>query len=142
MGTTFQGHFFVKLKVLKGHFLKQNGHFVVIIANFGSTCPQGHTSMPRCASRVSCEKIAHITSSVLEFCSRLILIAKCFMYLSLCRWWNEKVSRLSLNTPLTVHPTVSCQEAIEIMNRFVENYDHFVRRLWKRRRRGRFDFVD
>lgn len=36
-------------------------------------------------------------------------------------WWNEKVSRLELNTPLTVSPAVSCQEAIEIMNR--ETYD-------------------
>ncbi|XP_065055705.1 cystathionine beta-synthase-like protein [Rhopilema esculentum] len=36
-------------------------------------------------------------------------------------WWNEKVSRLELNTPLTVLPSVSCQEAIEIMNR--ETYD-------------------
>jgi len=36
-------------------------------------------------------------------------------------WWNEKVGRLELNTPLTVSPKVSCQEAIEIMNR--ETYD-------------------
>jgi len=36
-------------------------------------------------------------------------------------WWNEKVSRLNLNTPLTVSPTITCQEAIEIMNR--ETYD-------------------
>eukprot|EP00794_Sanderia_malayensis_P010862 gene10862-12017_t len=36
-------------------------------------------------------------------------------------WWNETVGRLQLNTPLTVMPTVSCQEAIEIMNR--ETFD-------------------
>lgn len=36
-------------------------------------------------------------------------------------WWKETVGRLQLNTPLTVLPTVSCQEAIEIMSR--ETYD-------------------
>ncbi|XP_002163391.2 cystathionine beta-synthase-like protein isoform X1 [Hydra vulgaris] len=36
-------------------------------------------------------------------------------------WWNEKVNRLSLKTPFTIMPTMTCQAAIEIMN--TETYD-------------------
>lgn len=36
-------------------------------------------------------------------------------------WWNHKVSNLQLATPLTITPKVTCQEAIQIMNR--EGYD-------------------
>lgn len=36
-------------------------------------------------------------------------------------WWNEKISRLHLNTPFTILPEMTCQSAIEIMNR--ETFD-------------------
>ncbi|XP_037073240.1 cystathionine beta-synthase-like [Pollicipes pollicipes] len=36
-------------------------------------------------------------------------------------WWNQKVSLLDVATPLTVLPSVSCQDAIDIMNR--EGFD-------------------
>jgi len=36
-------------------------------------------------------------------------------------WWNGKVSDLALKTPCTILPTVTCQEAIEIMDR--ETFD-------------------
>jgi len=36
-------------------------------------------------------------------------------------WWNEPLSRLNLNTPFTVSPNMTCQTAIEMMNR--ETYD-------------------
>lgn len=36
-------------------------------------------------------------------------------------WWSEKVSALRLEAPLTVHPSISCQEVIDIMKR--EGFD-------------------
>jgi len=36
-------------------------------------------------------------------------------------WWNESVNQLKLRTPLTVSPTLTCQEAVKIMNN--EGYD-------------------
>jgi len=36
-------------------------------------------------------------------------------------WWNEPLTRLSLKHPITVSPQMSCQTAIEIMNR--ETFD-------------------
>ena len=37
------------------------------------------------------------------------------------RWWDLKVSLLDVATPLTVLPSVSCQDAIDIMNK--EGFD-------------------
>lgn len=37
------------------------------------------------------------------------------------RWWNYKVQNLKLAAPLSILPSVSCQEAINIMN--AEGYD-------------------
>ncbi|XP_077989686.1 cystathionine beta-synthase-like [Glandiceps talaboti] len=36
-------------------------------------------------------------------------------------WWNKKISALSLGSPLTVLPSVSCQDCIDIMNK--EGFD-------------------
>lgn len=36
-------------------------------------------------------------------------------------WWSEKVSSLRLEAPLTVNPSISCQEVVDIMKR--EGYD-------------------
>ncbi|XP_070534882.1 cystathionine beta-synthase-like [Ptychodera flava] len=36
-------------------------------------------------------------------------------------WWNKKVSSLNLGSPLTVMPTVTCQDCIDIMNK--EGFD-------------------
>ncbi|GLV46443.1 Cystathionine beta-synthase [Carabus blaptoides fortunei] len=36
-------------------------------------------------------------------------------------WWNMKVSSLKLQAPLTVQPTITCQEAIDVMKQ--EGYD-------------------
>lgn len=36
-------------------------------------------------------------------------------------WWNMKVSSLKLQAPLTVQPTITCQEAIDVMKK--EGYD-------------------
>lgn len=32
-------------------------------------------------------------------------------------WWNEPVTTLPLQTPITVHSKVSCSEAVEILKR-------------------------
>lgn len=36
-------------------------------------------------------------------------------------WWSEKVSALRLDAPLTVNPSISCQEVVDIMKR--EGFD-------------------
>lgn len=36
-------------------------------------------------------------------------------------WWNEQVSRLNLKNPFTISPNMTCQTAVEIMNR--ETFD-------------------
>lgn len=36
-------------------------------------------------------------------------------------WWNMKISSLQLQAPLTVQPTITCQEAIDVMKK--EGYD-------------------
>ena len=35
------------------------------------------------------------------------------------RWWTKRVSSLNLPIPLTVLPSVTCQQTIDIMDRFV-----------------------
>ncbi|KAJ7381327.1 hypothetical protein OS493_001450 [Desmophyllum pertusum] len=36
-------------------------------------------------------------------------------------WWTKKVSSINLQTPLTVLPSVTCQQSIDIMNK--EGFD-------------------
>ena len=47
-------------------------------------------------------------------------VSQCSFYLNQ-RWSSKTVSALKLNAPLTVLPSCSCQDAVEIMNK--ENFD-------------------
>jgi hypothetical protein len=64
---------------------------------------------------LKCSSEKNLRFFTLLFSFKIIIKIYCF------RWWNLPVSSLDLRAPLTVTPTVTIQEALDLLNK--EGFD-------------------